>query len=114
MTEKWQRVQFRQEQDIRAASRRGHLLEPKALIRKLYMVWAINTETVISVLKEQCLIAKERKFWNWIRNLRRQSEFLLSPRGINAAFPLPCKEPQGRDKQLNPRLFGRIIDPKME
>ena len=96
MANKWQRVQSRQEQDIRAASRRGRLLEPKTLIRKLSMVWQIDTETVISVLKEQYLIAKERKFWNWIRDLRRQSEFLLSSRDINAVFLLPWKEPEGK------------------
>ena len=73
MADKWQRVESRQEQDVRAA---GNLIEPKILIRKLSMVWAINTETVISVLSE----IPEKSWQNCGR------EYLLQALQVEGAF----------------------------
>ena len=99
MTDKWTRVESKQEQAIRAASRRGQLIPGKELVKDLAATKNLTTEAVVSVIEGQYQIAVERQHWQWIKDIRRQLGFLLDSTTIDRFFPLPWKDNRSSGRQ---------------
>ena len=89
MAEVCRRVESRQQQDVRAASRRGQLKDAKELIGMLSMAKNLTTEALLAALEGQYILAKERRYRKWTVDLRKYAEFLLSPDEIDHHFPMP-------------------------
>lgn len=104
MADGWTRKESRQEQDIRAASRRGQLVPGKELVKDLAASKNLTTEAVVSVMEDQYRLAVDRQYWHWVKDTRRQLEFLLDRASIDKFFPLPWKDSQGSRRQKNSEL----------
>ena len=99
-----------QEQAIRAASQEKLLLPAKQLVHDLFMVRGITTEAVVSVLRDQYQIAVERKYWTWVKELRKYGDSLLSQKILDDHFPVPWTT----KKPIQKNLYKRVQELEMD
>ena len=93
-----------QEQAIRAASQEKLLLPAKKLVHDLFMVRGITTEAVVSLLRDQYQIAVERKYWTWVKELRKYGDSLLSQKTLDDYFPVPWTTKKPIQKSVYKRV----------
>ena len=68
------------------------------------MVRGITAEAVVSVLRDQYQIAVERKYWTWVKELRKYGDSLLSQKTLDDHFPVPWTTKKPIQKSVYKRV----------